>query len=79
MKTWWEFLVTIPRSLVIASVRAYQLFLSPVLGPNCRFTPTCSSYLIAAVRKYGTIRGTLRGIGRICRCHPFHKGGYDPP
>lgn len=69
----------LPAVLLIGCVRAYQLVLSPLLGQNCRFTPTCSSYFITAVRKYGAVRGALRGIWRVCRCHPFHKGGYDPP
>ena len=64
---------------LIGFVRVYQLTLSPLLGQNCRFYPTCSNYFIQAVRKYGPIRGTCKGIWRICRCHPFHPGGYDPP
>ncbi len=63
----------------ILLVRAYQLLISPLLGPHCRFQPTCSEYFILAVRKYGLIRGGLKGIWRICRCHPWSKGGYDPP
>jgi len=50
-----------------------------VLGRQCRFTPTCSQYFILAVQKYGAIRGAWRGVLRICRCQPFHPGGYDPP
>jgi putative membrane protein insertion efficiency factor len=57
----------------------YQLTLSPLIGQNCRFTPTCSTYFIESVKKYGAVRGSLRGVARICRCHPFHRGGYDPP
>jgi hypothetical protein len=68
-----------PRWLLILIVRAYQLLLSPLLGRHCRFTPSCSNYFIEAVRKHGAAKGALRGIGRICRCHPFHPGGYDPP
>ena len=51
----------------------------PSLGRRCRFYPSCSEYFIGAVRKYGAISGSLRGIWRICRCHPFNPGGYDPP
>jgi len=69
----------LPRGLLIGLVRLYQRALSPLLGPHCRFTPTCSSYFIGAVQKYGAVRGTVRGVLRICRCHPFHPGGYDPP
>jgi putative membrane protein insertion efficiency factor len=60
-------------------VRVYQYTLSPLLGPRCRFVPSCSEYFILAVKKYGALSGSLRGVWRICRCHPFHPGGYDPP
>jgi putative membrane protein insertion efficiency factor len=69
----------LPRRLLIVAVRIYQWTLSPLVGQRCRFDPTCSAYFILAVEKYGAVRGTLRGLGRICRCHPFHPGGYDPP
>ncbi|MBW3542156.1 MAG: membrane protein insertion efficiency factor YidD [Planctomycetes bacterium] len=69
----------LPRRLLVALVRLYQLVLSPLVGRQCRFAPTCSEYFIGAVEKYGAIAGTCRGIARILRCHPFHRGGYDPP
>jgi putative membrane protein insertion efficiency factor len=69
----------LPGTLLIAAARLYQWTLSPVVGRQCRFEPTCSEYFILAVRKYGTIRGTWRGVRRIGRCHPFHPGGFDPP
>lgn len=69
----------LPRWTLIGAVRLYQWTLSPLLGPHCRFEPSCSAYFIQAVRKYGALRGTLRGLRRIGRCHPFHPGGYDPP
>jgi hypothetical protein len=72
-------IVGVPGEVLILLVRLYQYTLSPLVGRQCRFEPTCSNYFIAAVRKYGAISGTLRGIWRICRCHPFHQGGYDPP
>lgn len=50
-----------------------------MLGGYCRFTPSCSHYFVEAVRKYGPFKGTAKGIGRICRCHPWGKHGYDPP
>ena len=75
----WATLVGLPSWLLIAAVRLYQIFHSPVLGRQCRFTPTCSEYFILAVKKYGALRGAFRGVLRICRCHPFHPGGYDPP
>jgi len=75
----WATIVGLPSWLLIGGVRLYQIFLSPILGRQCRFTPTCSQYFILAVKKYGALRGSCRGILRICRCHPFHPGGYDPP
>lgn len=59
-------------------VRGYQIFISPLLGPHCRFTPTCSAYFIQAVEKYGPFKGSWLGIKRILRCHPGNPGGYDP-
>jgi hypothetical protein len=56
----------------------YQKFLSPLKPPSCRFVPSCSSYAIQAIDKYGVIKGTILIIFRIIRCHPFSKGGYDP-
>ncbi|MEZ6138461.1 MAG: membrane protein insertion efficiency factor YidD [Pirellulaceae bacterium] len=70
---------SVPRWCLIGLVRFYQRGISPLLGANCRFQPTCSEYMIQAVRKYGAIRGCLRGVWRIMRCHPLHRGGYDPP
>jgi uncharacterized protein len=69
----------LPAGLLTTAVRVYQWTLSPLIGRHCRFEPSCSSYFILAVQKYGAIRGTWRGIKRIGRCHPFHPGGYDPP
>lgn len=68
---------------LIVAVRLYQWTLSPLLfalvGTQCRFEPTCSHYMIGAVRKYGPWRGGWKGIARVARCHPWHQGGYDPP
>ena len=72
-------LARIPALLLIGLVRLYQWLISPVLGQHCRFEPSCSAYFIDAVKKYGAIRGACRGIWRICRCHPWNPGGYDPP
>ena len=72
-------LLRLPGVGLIAMARAYQYLISPMLGPHCRFEPTCSAYFIESVRKYGAIRGGWRGILRICRCHPWNPGGYDPP
>ncbi len=79
MRFLWAALIALPAWLMIAAVRLYQLLLSPLLGRQCRFTPTCSEYFIQAVKKYGAIRGAFRGVLRICRCNPFHPGGHDPP
>ncbi|MCH8042843.1 MAG: membrane protein insertion efficiency factor YidD [Planctomycetes bacterium] len=79
MKFPWASIVGLPSWLLIAAVRLYQLLLSPLIGRTCRFDPSCSAYFILSVQKYGALRGALRGLARICRCHPFHPGGYDPP
>ncbi|MFL6277071.1 MAG: membrane protein insertion efficiency factor YidD [Blastocatellia bacterium] len=64
--------------VLIALIRGYQMVISPMLPPACRFTPTCSAYTLEAVRRYGALRGTYMGVRRLLRCHPFHPGGYDP-
>ena len=64
--------------LAIFSIRLYQRFVSPLLGPTCRFHPTCSHYMIEAIQRHGLWHGGRMGLGRILRCHPFHKGGEDP-
>ena len=79
MKFVWAALLATPGWLMIAVVRLYQILLSPLLGRHCRFSPTCSQYFIESIKKYGAVRGSFRGVLRICRCHPFHAGGYDPP
>jgi hypothetical protein len=75
----WAAIVGLPSWTAIGLVRLYQRLLSPLLGRNCRFEPTCSSYFIAAVQKYGFLAGAWRGLRRISRCHPWNPGGYDPP
>lgn len=64
---------------VVKIVRFYQLAISPAFGPCCRFTPTCSQYCLLAIQKYGVFVGVLKTVWRILRCHPFSRGGYDPP
>ena len=66
------------RAVLIALIRGYQLVISPMLPPSCRFTPTCSAYTLEAIQRYGALRGSYMGVRRVLRCHPFHPGGYDP-
>ena len=66
-------------AFLIAGVRFYQICLRPIFPAVCRFQPSCSEYFILAVHKYGPVRGGLKGTWRICRCHPFARGGFDPP
>ena len=64
--------------LMVALIRAYQIAISPLLGDNCRFTPTCSEYAIDAIREHGALKGAGYAIWRILRCQPFCRGGKDP-
>lgn len=59
-------------------IRFYQWFISPLLGPNCRFHPTCSSYAMESIEQHGALGGSWLAAKRICRCHPWNAGGYDP-
>jgi uncharacterized protein len=79
MRRLLSMVASLPASAVIAVVRAYQLLISPWLGRRCRFEPSCSRYMIEAVQKYGCLYGMAKGVARICRCHPWHPGGFDPP
>lgn len=63
----------------MALIRVYQRFISPLLGPKCRFHPTCSHYGYECLRLHGALKGSYLTARRILRCHPFHPGGYDPP
>ncbi|MCC7145456.1 MAG: membrane protein insertion efficiency factor YidD [Phycisphaeraceae bacterium] len=65
-------------SFLVFLVHLYRATLRPILGGHCRHVPTCSQYMIDAIRKYGPLRGTWRGIKRIARCHPWGTFGYDP-
>lgn len=65
-------------ALLSVPIRLYQLLLSPLLGPRCRFYPTCSHYALQALQRHGPIRGSGLTIDRILRCHPLNPGGYDP-
>ncbi len=64
--------------ILIALIRGYQRLISPLLGPRCRFYPSCSSYAIEAVERFGPIRGSALAVHRSCRCHPLNPGGVDP-
>ena len=64
--------------VLIALLRGYKLFVSPLLPSACRFHPTCSEYMMEAIAKHGVGRGIWLGLKRLGRCHPFHEGGYDP-
>ncbi|HPV70705.1 MAG TPA: membrane protein insertion efficiency factor YidD [Candidatus Magasanikbacteria bacterium] len=82
----WQYLILMPRLLVLRAIRFYQKHFSPdhsrfsILHPYgfCRFKPTCSEYGYQAIEKYGLIKGGLMATGRILRCHPWSKGGWDP-
>jgi putative membrane protein insertion efficiency factor len=66
------------RALLIALIRVYQLFISPLLGNHCRFYPSCSQYAREAIEQHGALRGGWLAIRRLLRCHPWHPGGVDP-
>lgn len=72
-------LAAIPGLILIATIHVYQRFLSPLLGPRCRFHPSCSNYMIGAVQKHGLFVGVLKGLWRVIRCNPWNPGGFDPP
>ncbi len=67
------------KNLTFKIIRFYQGFLSPSLGENCRFYPSCSEYTYQAIEKYGLLRGGWKGVKRILKCHPWHSGGVDLP
>lgn len=64
--------------ILLLLIKAYRFLISPMLGPSCRFTPTCSEYAVEALKKYGALKGMWLSIKRVGRCHPWHDGGYDP-
>jgi putative membrane protein insertion efficiency factor len=73
MKIW-----LLPRYLLAGFVRGYQLIISPLLPPSCRFMPSCSQYAREAIMRHGAVRGTWLAVRRLVRCHPFNPGGFDP-
>lgn len=66
------------KGVLIRLIRMYQVYISPLKPPCCRFVPTCSQYALEAIQKYGPVKGSWLAVKRISKCHPFHKGGYDP-
>lgn len=64
--------------ILIGLIRVYQIVISPLIGPRCRFTPTCSCYGIEALKTYGALKGSWLTLKRILKCHPLNEGGYDP-
>jgi len=74
----WDRIRRLPALGLSKLVRAYALLISPFLGNNCRYYPSCSAYTQEAIEKHGALKGLWLGLRRISRCHPFHEGGYDP-
>ena len=74
-----RFLYRLPRLFLIGLVRGYQLLISPLLPPSCRYTPSCSAYAILAFRQYGVLKGLVLTVHRVLRCNPWGGCGYDPP
>ena len=70
--------MSVPARVLVAMIRTYRRFVSPLFGPSCRFHPTCSAYAIEAISVHGAARGTWLGLRRIARCHPWNPGGIDP-
>jgi putative membrane protein insertion efficiency factor len=66
------------KQIALALIRLYQMTISRVMPPSCRYLPTCSEYTHEAISRYGIMKGTFLGLKRILRCHPFTPGGYDP-
>ncbi|MBS4770476.1 membrane protein insertion efficiency factor YidD [Carnobacteriaceae bacterium zg-ZUI240] len=66
------------KKIIKKAIKGYQKYISPATPPSCRYEPTCSHYALEAVEKHGALKGSLMAVGRICRCHPFIKGGVDP-
>jgi len=68
----------ISQRIALGVLKIYQYFISPLLGNNCRYIPTCSCYAHTSIERFGVIKGSWMGLKRILRCHPFHPGGLDP-
>ncbi len=70
--------LSLPARTLTVLIKAYRYFISPLLGQRCRFHPSCSAYTKDAICEHGALKGSWLGFKRICRCHPYHQGGYDP-
>jgi putative membrane protein insertion efficiency factor len=66
------------KKILILGIKTYRKYISPLKRPCCIFYPTCSQYTLEAIEKYGAVKGSIMGIKRIARCHPYNKGGFDP-
>lgn len=66
------------KKILILGIKSYRKYISPLKRPCCIFYPTCSQYTLEAIEKYGAVKGSIMGIKRICRCHPYNRGGFDP-
>jgi putative membrane protein insertion efficiency factor len=66
------------KPVLIAALRGYQYAIRPMIGANCRFYPSCSDYALEALERHGAARGSWLAARRLCKCHPYHPGGYDP-
>jgi putative membrane protein insertion efficiency factor len=66
------------KKILLIVIKFYRKFISPLTGPSCIYEPTCSVYAMQAIEKYGALKGGIMAVKRILRCHPYHKGGYDP-
>ena len=73
-----KYVTLLIKKLMILFIRFYQIFISPLFPPTCRFYPTCSTYFIQALEKHGVVKGSYLGMKRILKCHPGNPGGYDP-
>jgi len=66
------------KKILLIVIKFYRKYISPLTGPSCIYEPTCSVYAMQAIEKYGALKGGIMAVKRILRCHPYHKGGYDP-
>ena len=78
IKSLSRLLSSLVSNVLTGLIRTYQIALSPFLGSNCRYHPTCSAYAISALESHGPFFGSILAVKRICRCHPWADGGYDP-